>query len=300
MAHNERLVELDYNYPDLIKNNESWIAQDIDDREKEIRSRCKQITGRKMQKNAEPIREAVVNLEARHTLEDLKRLAANLKASHGIECFQIHIHRDEGKSRSELNYHAHMLFDWQDKETGKTMKLNRADLSKIQTLVASTLDMDRGELKENSNRERLEAVEYKRQQEEQRLQELQAQVEALEQKKNRAAEANRKARAGHSSFEELATLYASEGVPQYNQALRSQDQELNRAIELQSGQAARIAEETQQNEGAYRSAAQDQIKLIQALKQHEQNRKIAKRILEQREQIKALEYRLEEARKGQG
>lgn len=181
-AHNERQVELDYNYPDLTRNNESWKVQSITDRDKHIRRLCKQISGRKMQKNAEPVREAVVNLEARHTMADLQRLASELKEAKGIACFQIHIHRDEGKSRQDLNYHAHMLFDWQDPSTGKTRKLNRTDLSQIQDIVSKSLGLERGELRVNSNRERLEAIEYKRQQEEKRLQELQVQCD-LEQKK---------------------------------------------------------------------------------------------------------------------
>ena len=54
-----------------------------------------------------------------------------------------------------------MLFDCQDKETGKTFKLNRADISQIQTITAETLKMERGQLKENTNNQRLEATEYK-------------------------------------------------------------------------------------------------------------------------------------------
>ena len=214
-THNERVSDLDYVYSDLTKNNESWKAEEVGERLKKIQSYCKEVTGRKMQKNTEPIREAVVNLEPHHDMKDLKRLASVLKASHGIECFQIHIHRDEGKSRRELNYHAHMVFDWverdpnaiviqqrkiknapcagmfenvQVKGQGKTKKLNKADLSQIQTLVAKTLGMERGELKENSNRQRLEPIEYKRKQEEKRVAELQSKVKDLEQKEKRVAE----------------------------------------------------------------------------------------------------------------
>jgi len=177
-AHNERSTKLDYNFPELEKNNESFVLERVATREKAINSYCKKVSGRKLQKNAEPIREAVVNLNSHHTMADLKRLATVLKEKKGIDCFQIHIHRDEGKSRDELNYHAHMIFDWQDKATGKTLKLNRADLSQIQDLVAETLEMQRGELRVNSNRERLESIEYKRQQEELRAKE--AEIRAKE------------------------------------------------------------------------------------------------------------------------
>jgi chromosome segregation ATPase len=188
--HNKREIELDYNYPDLEVNNESWELTTIEEREKEIKAHCKVTSGRKLQKNATPIREGVVNLKANHTMDDLKELAKEIKEKHKIDCFQIHIHRDEGKSREDLNYHAHMVFDWQDKETGKTLKLGKASISQLQDTVAESLKMERGELRVNSNRKRLEPIEYKRQQEELRLKELQPQIEQLEQKKNRATERN--------------------------------------------------------------------------------------------------------------
>jgi hypothetical protein len=182
--HNERIGELDYVYPDLTKNNSSWKTQEVDDRYKEIAALTKEKTKRKIQAKATPIREAVVNLNSHHKMDDLKKLAKELEAAYGIQCFQIHIHRDEGKSETDLNYHAHMLFDWQDKETGKSFKYLRADMSKIQDLVAKSLSMVRGKKKENSVPDRLEAVEYKISKEEEKRIALQEQNEILEQKKN--------------------------------------------------------------------------------------------------------------------
>ncbi len=181
--HNEREGFLDYVFADLSSNNETWKQAEISGRLKHIHFLCKEISGRKLQKNAEPIREAVVNLNSNHGLSDLQRLSEELKSRYHIECFQIFIHRDEGKNREELNYHAHMVFDWQDKETGKMRKLSPIDLSQIQTLTSSILHMERGELKVNSNRERLEAIEYKRVQEEKKLVALQSDVNELEKKK---------------------------------------------------------------------------------------------------------------------
>lgn len=180
-AHNLRKVSLDYNCPELEKNNDSLILQSIDDRLKEIKRRCKEISGRKLQKNSEPIKEAVLNILPSTTINDLKTLSEALKMHFGIEAFQFHIHRDEGhvdaSGEFQINQHAHMLFDWQDKAKGTTVKLNRTHLSQIQTLTAEILGMERGELRVNSNRERLEPIEYKREK-------LQLQVEDLEQKKN--------------------------------------------------------------------------------------------------------------------
>lgn len=182
--HNFRQGPLDYVFEDLSGSNDSWSTSSIQDKQKMIEESCQILSGRKLQKNATPIREAVVNLQPHHDMSDLKRLASELENKFGIRCFQIHIHRDEGKSKEDINHHAHMVFDWQDKHKGSTLRLNKVAMSQIQTLVANTLDMERGELKVNSNRERLEPIEYKRQQEDIRHQELQEQNSVLEQKKN--------------------------------------------------------------------------------------------------------------------
>lgn len=165
-AHNTRTTKLDYILPELEGNFESWSQSSIDEKRKEVARHCRNTSGRKLQKNAEPVREAVVNLQPHHTMDDLKRLAEAIRSRFKVDCFQIHIHRDEGHydvvdGAPRINHHAHMLFDWQDKEKGTMLKINAKDLSQIQTLVAETLNMERGELRVNSNRERLEAVEYK-------------------------------------------------------------------------------------------------------------------------------------------
>lgn len=195
-AHNLRQVKLDYNVEDLMVNNESFVVDTIADRMKQVQVHCKKVSGRKLQKNAQVIREAVVNLKPNTSMEDLKELSRQLQSQYGINCFQIHIHRDEGHKDPEtgkfkVNDHAHMLFDWQDKAKGTVIKLNRVQMSQIQTLVANVLEMERGELRVNSNRERLEPVEFKKQQAELQLQVLQEKnkqlemdINLIEQKKN--------------------------------------------------------------------------------------------------------------------
>lgn len=202
-SHNQRITPLDYVHEDKAHLNEQWQSHSIEQMMKIAKAHCKKVSGRKMQKNAEPIREAVVNLKASHNIENLKDLANELQEHYGIQCFQIYIHRDEGREENGqfiTNHHAHMLFNWQDQNTGKTHKLNRTQLSQIQTLVARKLDMTRGELRVNSNRERLEPVEFKRQEKEKELKILQASIEALEQKKNRAAERNQPLRARYENL----------------------------------------------------------------------------------------------------
>jgi len=298
--HNTRAQSLSYVIEERIKLNESWPAiedrQSIADREKEVRSLCKKLSGRKMRSSATPIREAVVNLGEETTMDDLLNLKDVLKEKFKVECFQIHIHRDEGRLVDEKgktqytkvkggwkspegkiikdpteqnpnlqfkeNKHAHMVFDWQNKDTGKMIRHGKGIMSQMQTETAKALKMDRGELKTNSNRERLEAIEYKREQEQIRFNELQQQIKQLEQKKNAAAERNREARQQHddaleshtealirsrkleeeareikeaqiSLSRERTKQLAKKGIQMDKEALYEASNELSRAIELQ-------------------------------------------------------------------
>ena len=165
-AHNKREEKLDYVYEDLTKNNESWEQSKISDRLQAIKDHCLEKSGRKLQKNAEPIREAVVNIKSTTTMADLRRLSDTLQKELKIEAFQIHIHRDEGKSRNELNHHAHIVFDWQDKDKGTTIKFDKQGLSRMQNITADVLDMERGV---TSDKKHLKALQYKNQQEAEKL-----------------------------------------------------------------------------------------------------------------------------------
>jgi len=182
-THNLRRRKYKHVYPELSQNNEHWVGQTISSMKKEVAAYCKTKSGRKMQKNATPIREAVVLIKPDTSLADLQSLAKELEDKFKIQCFQIHTHKDEGVSEDNLNLHAHMVFRWQDMETGKTLRLNKVQMAQMQTLVAEALGMERGQRKTNDV-ERLEPIEYKRKQEEIRLKELQEQYDFVEQKKN--------------------------------------------------------------------------------------------------------------------
>ena len=89
-----------------------------------------------MQAKATPIREAVVVIEDTTTMDDLKKLAKRFNDRFGIDVFQIAIHKDEGYKKSKdgikLNLHAHLVADWTDHESGKSLKLNRNDMAEMQ------------------------------------------------------------------------------------------------------------------------------------------------------------------------
>ena len=58
------------------------------------------------------------------------------------------------------NYHAHIVFDWMDHETGKSRKLNDDDMMQMQTLVSEILSMERGQSKTETGKEHLERNDF--------------------------------------------------------------------------------------------------------------------------------------------
>jgi len=131
---------------------------------------------RAMKSNTIKSVEAVVNLNASHTLQDVEKLAKTIEKEFGFRAVQIAIHRDEGKDIKNKNYHAHIVMCNLTPE-GKTIQrtLGKDGLKKLQDITASTLFMPRG--KEGSQAERLDHKQYKsiaqeREQHQERITEL--------------------------------------------------------------------------------------------------------------------------------
>lgn len=161
--HNQRQQKLNYVREDLSHLNSSFILAPIADTRKEIETRYQESTGQKMQAKQTPIREGVLLIEEHHNAADLKRVAQQLEERFGIRTIQAYAHKDEGHTDKATgqwkpNYHAHMVFDWTDKKTGKSVKLKREDLAEIQTVVAQTLGLERGK---SSTKKHIESREYK-------------------------------------------------------------------------------------------------------------------------------------------
>ncbi len=165
--HNLREKELDYVIKELTPNNEHWVdpryeGQTLADIRKEIADRYQTHVGQKMQAKAAPIREAVIVIKPDTTMADLQLLAKQLEKEFGIKCIQLHIHRDEGFSKdnpdpSKLNLHAHFVADWTH-ANGTSLRLTPQDTSKMQTIGAECLKMERGS---SSNVKHLNAVQFK-------------------------------------------------------------------------------------------------------------------------------------------
>lgn len=169
--HNLRIKQYDYVRQDLSYLNGAYIKERISPALERIKNNYQKSTGQKMQKKATPIREGVVLIKQEHTPDDLVKLGKKLEDRFGIKLIQAFTHKDEGhwdKGIWKPNFHGHMVFDWTD-EKGRTIKLNRYEMSAMQTIVAEALEMERGI---SSNKQHLSAVSFKVQEEEKRLKNL--------------------------------------------------------------------------------------------------------------------------------
>ena len=196
-AHNRRLAEYLANIrkekiyirTDLMAKNETWVSPELGDTSLEERSRqiaamVKKKTGRAMQtkdrkrvnkktgkvtvvRGSTPIKEGVVVIKEDTAMEQLRHFCEVCKERWGITPLQIFIHRDEGhyetpgdKTTWKPNYHAHIVWDWMNHDTGKSCKLLPQDMSQMQTILAEALGMERGTSKELPGREHLERTDY--------------------------------------------------------------------------------------------------------------------------------------------
>jgi hypothetical protein len=197
--HNQRLKHLDYVRPDLSHQNEMWVGvADLPAHLDNLKTLVKDKTGRLMQAKATPIREGVIVIKLDTTIAQLRGLADAIEQRWGIKTLQIYTHKDEGHTDSDgswkPNLHAHIVFDWVNHDTGKSIKLSKQDMAEMQTMVADCLEMVRGE---SSDIKHLGAIQYKTQAEEQHLRTLKEKTmkeeQAREQAQAKAKEVEQKA-----------------------------------------------------------------------------------------------------------
>ena len=196
-AHNQRTkayldhinAEKLYIRKDLMPQNQSWTSDlqgqmTLQQYYDAIGRMVKEKTGRAMQtKERErvdkktgkvtkiagctPLREGVVVCKEDTTMEQLKHFADLCRQRFGITAIQIHIHRDEGHctdpsdaSTWKPNYHAHIIWDWMNHDTGKSYKLDNEDISLMQDMAAEALEMERGVSKLETGKRHLERNDY--------------------------------------------------------------------------------------------------------------------------------------------
>lgn len=133
-----------------------------------------------------PLREGVVVCKADTTMEQLRHFADLCRQRFGITAIQIHLHCDEGHcldpndtSTWKPNYHAHVIWDWMNHETGKSYKLDNEDISLVQDMAAEALGMERGVSKLEIGKQHLERNDYIVAKQKRELEETKKQTEKL-------------------------------------------------------------------------------------------------------------------------
>lgn len=188
-----------YLVPELVADNEHWINPHFGDYDlkthyENIKQMIKEKTGRAMQEKererktksgkiikvagCSPIREGVLLIKSDTTLDDVRKFGEECQRRWGITPLQIFLHKDEGHWLNEPpksddkesfqiggkwfkpNYHAHIVFDWMNHDTGKSRKLNDEDMIQMQTLLSDILSMERGQSKTETGKRHLERNDF--------------------------------------------------------------------------------------------------------------------------------------------
>ena len=161
--HNKRDKALSYTRPELSHLNEWYNTLDVHLKAYDARLRklIKEKTGRACQAKSHPLHEAVVVIRKDTTMDDIKKLADAMHQRWGFHFVQLAIHKDEGNWKDGVwksNFHAHMVFDKIDHESGKTIKTTGKDTAEMQDMCARILGMERGK---KSDKKHLDALDYK-------------------------------------------------------------------------------------------------------------------------------------------
>ena len=189
-----------YIVSELSVDNEQWInpsfgTPDLRTHYDNIKCMVKEKTGRAMQekererkgKNGKiikvagcsPIREGVLLVRPNTTLADVRKFGEECKQRWGITPLQIFLHKDEGHWLSgqpeaedresfqiggkwfKPNYHAHIVFDWMNHETGKSRKLNDEDMAEpCKPWLPIYSLMERGQSKAETGKKHLERNDF--------------------------------------------------------------------------------------------------------------------------------------------
>ncbi len=166
-SHNERTEKIDYVFSEYSYLNTSRRidGRNLQDIDAECRQLYREKVGQKVQKNTAFLKEAVFLIKPETTREQLNAFTEKIIKLTKWKPVQAHIHRDEGHIDPKTgvfvpNLHVHVVFDVQDKETGKTLKFDIKDLKTIQDYSAEIFGLVRGGQK-GKKEKHLKPLDYK-------------------------------------------------------------------------------------------------------------------------------------------
>ena len=195
-----------YFFPNLTGHNEHWVnpaysgkdLQTIFDEMKDIytektgqppqlkdRIRKNKKTGRETTiAGWSPIREAVIPIKPTTKKEDFAKILQWMKEK-GVEVIRLDLHHDEGhkdeiSGEIKMNHHAHLVGDFLNHETGRTVKLTSYDMSQFQTILADALNMERGVSKSITGKEHIDTEQWREKKAAEHTKELIEQKKALD------------------------------------------------------------------------------------------------------------------------
>lgn len=120
---------------DLDPTPEYWQENSYDERYQAILAAIMEVRGYLPSKRMQPIREGVFKVQDSTTIDEVVTIAKELKRPYKIDCFQVSIDR--------RNNTAHLLFDWNKRETGDSFFLNRSQQIAMSVKILRFLKLPR-------------------------------------------------------------------------------------------------------------------------------------------------------------
>ena len=120
---------------DLEKKAEYWQSDTFEKRNHAVLESIKRVTGYYPTKNRQPIRVGVFQVADKTTIDELVGLSKKLKDWFKLDCFQASIDRETNT--------AHMLFDFNEYDTGRSVHLNQSQQIVIGVTILRYLDLPR-------------------------------------------------------------------------------------------------------------------------------------------------------------
>lgn len=221
-----------------------------------------QKTGQKCQKSFAPFRESCLVVKPGVTDKQLMDFKEQAEKLTGWKCIGIWLHQDEGHAHSKyiegdenfaINYHAHVLWDCINHDSGKAIRADRTKLSRMQDILANAVGMERGNKAAETGRKHRSTMDQRIFAQEQRIEQLQNAVGQAEDAKNQALKDGWKGIIAKSlamvGRGELAQ--AKKDLEEANekiQSLTTQNKTLRDEIKAQKGEISRLRSEIATNE----------------------------------------------------
>lgn len=245
-----------------------------------------------------PIREGCPPIKEDTTIEDFSKVI-DWARENGLDIIRIDLHLDEGHVRWDdeekdkrkgvkagqevkvkdidgierevnannisLNRHAHIVFDWVNHDTGKTIKLDDTKMSELQDIMAEALGMERGKKKEVTGKNHIPHSEYREMKAAENAASMEQRVEELteeESKLSRSKTAKEETIATIKEFGSKARDRISGKDKREKQALHDQIDALAKENSENASELAQERQKRQEAESALQSTSQ-QLKTAQ-------------------------------------